>query len=155
MSFVNNECYLSAAALKMCDGDEENSILSLTPSQDGAPAESLTDPLRVDWPKDRVLINRIDNICSLVLTGHWPSGRRYISDVQLSAAVSEEHDLGGDLGYPRVVRKGNSALSAEAVEGQDTEFTVKLLKVLRNPGWIIFVHIWKLETNVLYLCLWM
>ncbi|XP_057189568.1 chromodomain-helicase-DNA-binding protein 8 isoform X2 [Triplophysa rosa] len=114
-------------ALKMCDGDEENSILSLTPSQDGAPQESLTDPLRVDWPKDRVLINRIDNLCSLVLTGHWPAGRRYVPDVHLSAA-SEEHGLVDDLGYPRVARKSNSAMSAESGEGQDTEFTVKLLK---------------------------
>lgn len=114
----------------MCDGDEENSILSLTASQDGAPPESLTDPLRVDWPKDRALINRIDNLCYLVITGHWPSGRRYIPETHLSGAP-EDHDLGGDLGYPRVIRKSNSALSAEAVEGQDTEFTVKLLKVRR------------------------
>uniref|UniRef100_A0A8C1Q3A0 Chromodomain helicase DNA binding protein 8 n=1 Tax=Cyprinus carpio TaxID=7962 RepID=A0A8C1Q3A0_CYPCA len=119
----------SAAVLKMCDGDEENSILSLTPSQEGAPPESLTDPLRVDWPKDRVLINRIDNLCSLVLTGHWPSGRRYVSDILLNA-TSEEHDLGGDLGYPRVPRKSNSALSAEALEGQESEFTLVLHSVL-------------------------
>uniref|UniRef100_A0A8C1AB74 Chromodomain helicase DNA binding protein 8 n=1 Tax=Cyprinus carpio carpio TaxID=630221 RepID=A0A8C1AB74_CYPCA len=124
----DNDSDLLAAVLKMCDGDEENSILSLTPSQEGAPPESLTDPLRVDWPKDRVLINRIDNLCSLVLTGHWPSGRRYVSDILLNA-TSEEHDLGGDLGYPRVPRKSNSALSAEALEGQESEFTVKLLKV--------------------------
>uniref|UniRef100_A0A8C2EP21 Chromodomain helicase DNA binding protein 8 n=1 Tax=Cyprinus carpio TaxID=7962 RepID=A0A8C2EP21_CYPCA len=111
----------------MCDGDEENSILSFTPSQEGAPPESLTDPLRVDWPKDRVLINRISNLCSLVLTGHWPSGRRYVSDIQLNA-TSEEHDIGDGLGYPRVARKSNSALSTEALEGQESEFTVKLLK---------------------------
>ena len=40
-----------AAAMKVCDGDEENSMLSLTPSQDGAPPETVSDPLRVDWPK--------------------------------------------------------------------------------------------------------
>uniref|UniRef100_A0A671L9Z7 Chromodomain-helicase-DNA-binding protein 8 n=1 Tax=Sinocyclocheilus anshuiensis TaxID=1608454 RepID=A0A671L9Z7_9TELE len=124
----DNDSDLLAAALKMCDGDEENSILSLTPSQEGAPPESLSDPLRVDWPKDRVLINRIDNLCSLVLKGHWPSGRRYVSDIQLNT-TSEEHDLGDGLGYPRVARKSNSALSAEALEGQESEFTVKLLKV--------------------------
>uniref|UniRef100_A0A8C1SUR4 Chromodomain helicase DNA binding protein 8 n=1 Tax=Cyprinus carpio TaxID=7962 RepID=A0A8C1SUR4_CYPCA len=117
----------SGDTLKMCDGDEENSILSFTPSQEGAPPESLTDPLRVDWPKDRVLINRISNLCSLVLTGHWPSGRRYVSDIQLNA-TSEEHDIGDGLGYPRVARKSNSALSTEALEGQESEFTVKLLK---------------------------
>ncbi|KAA0719516.1 Chromodomain-helicase-DNA-binding protein 8 [Triplophysa tibetana] len=114
-------------ALKMCDGDEDNSILSLTPSQDGAPQESLTDPLRVDWPKDRVLINRIDNLCSLIQTGHWPAGRRYVPEIHLGAA-SEEPGLGDDLGYPRVPRKSNSTQSAESGEGQDTEFTVKLLK---------------------------
>uniref|UniRef100_A0A8C2EJJ6 Chromodomain helicase DNA binding protein 8 n=1 Tax=Cyprinus carpio TaxID=7962 RepID=A0A8C2EJJ6_CYPCA len=108
--------------------DDESRILSFTPSQEGAPPESLTDPLRVDWPKDRVLINRISNLCSLVLTGHWPSGRRYVSDIQLNA-TSEEHDIGDGLGYPRVARKSNSALSTEALEGQESEFTVKLLKV--------------------------
>uniref|UniRef100_A0A671S381 Chromodomain-helicase-DNA-binding protein 8 n=1 Tax=Sinocyclocheilus anshuiensis TaxID=1608454 RepID=A0A671S381_9TELE len=106
----------------MCDGDEENSMLSFTPSQEGDPPESLTDPLRVDWPKDRVLINRIDNLCLLVLMGHWPSGRRYVSDIQLNA-TSEEHDLGDGLGYPRMARKSNSALSLEALEGQESEFT--------------------------------
>lgn len=130
LSLITNECHLSSAALKMCDGDEDNSILSLTPSQDGAPQESLTDPLRVDWPKDRVLINRIDNLCSLILTGHWPAGRRYVPEIHLSAA-SEETGLGDDLGYPRVARKSNSTQSAESGDGQDTEFTVKLLKVLR------------------------
>ncbi|TRY56235.1 hypothetical protein DNTS_028552 [Danionella cerebrum] len=115
------------AAVKMCDGDEENSLLSLTPSQEGVPPESLTDPLRVDWPKDRVLINRIENLCSLVVTGHWPSGRRYIADLQLNSA-SEERDLCDDLGYLRMPRKSNSALSAEALESQESEFTVKLLK---------------------------
>uniref|UniRef100_A0A671S5G7 Chromodomain-helicase-DNA-binding protein 8-like n=1 Tax=Sinocyclocheilus anshuiensis TaxID=1608454 RepID=A0A671S5G7_9TELE len=119
----DNDSDLLAAALKMCDGDEENSMLSFTPSQEGDPPESLTDPLRVDWPKDRVLINRIDNLCLLVLMGHWPSGRRYVSDIQLNA-TSEEHDLGDGLGYPRMARKSNSALSLEALEGQESEFTL-------------------------------
>lgn len=34
--------------MKLCDGDEDNSLLSMTPSQDGIPPP---DPLRVDWPK--------------------------------------------------------------------------------------------------------
>uniref|UniRef100_A0A672KZZ6 Chromodomain-helicase-DNA-binding protein 8 n=1 Tax=Sinocyclocheilus grahami TaxID=75366 RepID=A0A672KZZ6_SINGR len=124
----DNDSDLLAAALKMCDGDEENSMLSFTPSQEGAPPESLTDPLRVDWPKDRVLINRIENLCSLVLMGHWPSGRRYVSDIPLNA-TSEEHDLEDGLGYPRMARKSNSALSAEALEGQESEFTEEGLKL--------------------------
>ncbi|KAF4089766.1 hypothetical protein AMELA_G00070590 [Ameiurus melas] len=111
--------------LKICDADEENSTYSFTPSQDGAPLETLSDPLRVDWPKDRVLINRIDNLCTLVLTGHWPSGRRYTSDPQLTLAYDEQ-GLGDDLGYTRISRKGNSTHSGQ--DGEETEFTVKLLK---------------------------
>lgn len=34
--------------MKLCDIDEDNSLLSMTPSQDGIPPP---DPLRVDWPK--------------------------------------------------------------------------------------------------------
>lgn len=32
----------------MCDGDEDNSLLSMAPSQDGPPPP---DPLRLEWPK--------------------------------------------------------------------------------------------------------
>ncbi|KAK2861058.1 hypothetical protein Q7C36_005224 [Tachysurus vachellii] len=111
--------------LKICDADEENSIHSFTASQDGAPPERFSDPLRVDWPKDRILINRIDNLCTLVLTGHWPSGRRYTSDPQLTLAYDEQ-GLGDDLGYTRISRKGSSTHSGQ--NGEETEFTVKLLK---------------------------
>lgn len=34
--------------MKLCDVDEDNSLLSMTPSQDGIPPP---DPLRLDWPK--------------------------------------------------------------------------------------------------------
>lgn len=34
--------------MKVCDVDEDNSLLSMTMSQDGIPPP---DPLRVDWPK--------------------------------------------------------------------------------------------------------
>ncbi|XP_076828846.1 LOW QUALITY PROTEIN: chromodomain-helicase-DNA-binding protein 8 [Brachyhypopomus gauderio] len=115
------------AALKMCDVDEENSTLSFTPSQDGVPPETLSDPLRVDWPKDRVLINRVDHLCTLVLTGTWPSGRRSAADSQLNL-VCDDQNLSHDLSYARVPRRGNSALSGEGADGQDAEFTVKLLK---------------------------
>ncbi|XP_061695870.1 chromodomain-helicase-DNA-binding protein 7 isoform X2 [Syngnathoides biaculeatus] len=32
------------------------------------------------WPKDRVMINRMDNICEAVLKGKWPVNRRHIFD---------------------------------------------------------------------------
>ncbi|XP_067108594.1 chromodomain-helicase-DNA-binding protein 8 isoform X1 [Osmerus mordax] len=111
-------------AAKVCDGDEENSMLSMTPSQEGAP---LTDPLRVDWPKDRVLINRLDSLCTLVLTGQWPAGRRYTAENQLTSA-SDEQGGGDELSYSRLMRKGHSTPGGEATDEQDSEFTVKLLK---------------------------
>uniref|UniRef100_A0A3Q3XRT5 BRK domain-containing protein n=1 Tax=Mola mola TaxID=94237 RepID=A0A3Q3XRT5_MOLML len=32
------------------------------------------------WPKDRVMINRMDNICEAILKGKWPVNRRHIID---------------------------------------------------------------------------
>ncbi|XP_055722406.1 chromodomain-helicase-DNA-binding protein 8-like isoform X2 [Salvelinus fontinalis] len=114
------------AALKM-EEDGENSLLSMTPSQDGAPPESITDPFRVDWPKDRVLINRLDSLCTLVLSGQWPTGRRYASDAQLNPG-SDDLGAGDELSFARLMRKGNNTPGGEGGDGQESEFTVKLLK---------------------------
>ncbi|KAM9790504.1 chromodomain-helicase-DNA-binding protein 8 isoform X2 [Syngnathus typhle] len=104
---------------KTCDVDEENSLLSMALSQDGIPP---ADPIRVDWPKDRVLINRLDNLCTLVLTGQWPSGRRYVPETH----INQSSELQGDeMAYARAGRK---AIGVPGGEGEDGEFTVKLLK---------------------------
>uniref|UniRef100_A0A8K9X9Z4 Chromodomain-helicase-DNA-binding protein 8 n=1 Tax=Oncorhynchus mykiss TaxID=8022 RepID=A0A8K9X9Z4_ONCMY len=122
----DSETERERAALKM-EEDGENSLLSMTPSQDGAPPESLTDPFRVDWPKDRVLINRLDSLCILVLSGQWPTGRRYASDAQLNPG-SDDLGAGDELSFARLMRKGNSTPGGERADGQESEFTVKLLK---------------------------
>lgn len=70
-----------------------------------------------------MLINRIDKLCSLVLNGHWPSGRRDTLESQYSLACDKQGPA-DNFGYSRVFRKGNDVLP-----GQNTEFTVKLLKV--------------------------
>lgn len=44
--------------MKVCDVDEDNSLLSMTTSQDGIPPP---DPLRVDWPK--VIYARLIHTC--------------------------------------------------------------------------------------------
>ncbi|XP_078120813.1 chromodomain-helicase-DNA-binding protein 8 isoform X2 [Sander vitreus] len=108
--------------MKLCDVDEENSLLSMTPSQDGILPP---DPLRVDWPKDRVLINRLDSLCTLMLTGQWPSGRRYMPE----APLNPSSELAGDeMAYTRVIRKPSSTPGGPGEDGEDGEFTVKLLK---------------------------
>ncbi|XP_041659897.1 chromodomain-helicase-DNA-binding protein 8 isoform X2 [Cheilinus undulatus] len=108
--------------MKLCDADEENSLLSMTPSQDGIPPP---DPLRVDWPKDRILINRLDNLCTLVLSGQWPSGRRYVSEAQLNPSSEL---VGDEMAYTRVMRKPIGTPGGPGADGDDGEFTVKLLK---------------------------
>ncbi|XP_045908385.1 chromodomain-helicase-DNA-binding protein 8 isoform X5 [Micropterus dolomieu] len=113
---------VEGAGMKLCDGDEDNSLLSMTPSQDGIPPP---DPLRVDWPKDRVLINRLDSLCTLVLTGQWPSGRRYVSEAQLNPSSEL---AGEEMAYTRVIRKPSGTPGGPGADGDDGEFTVKLLK---------------------------
>nr|XP_040025616.1 chromodomain-helicase-DNA-binding protein 8 isoform X2 [Gasterosteus aculeatus aculeatus] len=110
------------AGMKLCDVDEENSLLSMTPSQDGIPPP---DPLRVDWPKDRVLINRLDSLCTLMVTGQWPSGRRYVPEAQLNPSSEL---VGDEMAYTRAIRKPAGTASGPGEEGEDGEFTVKLLK---------------------------
>uniref|UniRef100_A0A8C0HAR8 Chromodomain helicase DNA binding protein 8 n=1 Tax=Chelonoidis abingdonii TaxID=106734 RepID=A0A8C0HAR8_CHEAB len=63
--------------------EEESSLLSLPTSQEGdspqptAPELLLQERQRAhEWPKDRVLINRIDLVCQAVLSGKWPSSQR-------------------------------------------------------------------------------
>lgn len=61
-----------------------------------------------------------------MLTGQWPSGRRYVNEAQLHPGL----ELGGDeLAYSRMMRKLSSTPGVPGADGEDGEFTVKLLKV--------------------------
>lgn len=73
-----------------------------------------------------MLINRLDNLCTLVLTGQWPSGRRYVSEAQLNPSSEL---VGDDMSCMRLIRKPSSMTVGLGAEGEDGEFTVKLLKV--------------------------
>lgn len=76
--------------------------------------------------QDRVLINRLDSLCTLVLTGQWPSGRRYVSEAQLNP---NSELVGDEMAYTRVMRKPPIMPAVPGADGEDGEFTVKLLKV--------------------------
>lgn len=79
--------------------------------------------------QDRVLINRLDSLCTLTLTGQWPSGRRYMPEAQLNPSS----ELGGDeMAYTRVMRKPSGTPGGPGEDGEDGEFTVKLLKVRKQ-----------------------
>lgn len=81
-----------------------------------------------------MLINRLDNLCTLVLTGHWPSGRRYVSEAQLNP---NSELMGEEMAYTRMIRKPASMPAGTGVEGEDGEFTVKLLKVRKLWGYCV------------------
>uniref|UniRef100_A0A674MVS8 Chromodomain helicase DNA binding protein 9 n=1 Tax=Takifugu rubripes TaxID=31033 RepID=A0A674MVS8_TAKRU len=71
-------------------GFDEDSVASLSTTQDETQvaengiANSSSHPLQEGgymlaasyWPKDRVIINRLDSICQAVLKGKWPETRR-------------------------------------------------------------------------------
>lgn len=73
-----------------------------------------------------MLINRLDNLCTLVLSGQWPSGRRYVSEAQLNPSSEL---VGDEMAYARVIRKPIGTPGIPVPDGDDGEFTVKLLKV--------------------------
>lgn len=71
-----------------------------------------------------MLINRLDSLCTLVVSGQWPLGRRYVSEAQLN---SSSEFPGDEMAYARMIRK---PMGMPGADGEDGEFTVKLLKVL-------------------------
>lgn len=77
-----------------------------------------------------MLINRLDSLCTLVVSGQWPSGRRYVSEAQLNPGS----DFPGDeMAYARMIHKPVGVPGGPGADGEDGEFTVKLLKVLLLP----------------------
>lgn len=95
-----------------------------------------------------MLINRLDNLCTLVLTGQWPSGRRYMQETQLNPS---SEFTGDEMSYTRLLRKPMPG--GAGTEGEDGEFTVKLLKVRKQRkrlGWIKSDVTYKL---VLHFCI--
>lgn len=76
--------------------------------------------------QDRVLINRLDSLCTLVVSGQWPSGRRYMSETQLNPS---SEFTGDEMAYARMIRKPTGMPGGPGADGEDGEFTVKLLKV--------------------------
>ena len=94
--------------------------------------------------QDRVLINRLDSLCTLVLSGQWPAGRRYMSEAQLPPGSEEM--AGDELNFARLMRKANSTPGAPGgAEGEDGEFTVKLLKV--GEGIFFFLVLTVIATS--------
>ncbi|NXS56539.1 CHD6 protein, partial [Brachypteracias leptosomus] len=47
-----------------------------------------------EWPKDRVIINRIDNICHAILKGKWPSSSQQLEPQGLLAAPAMASSAG-------------------------------------------------------------
>uniref|UniRef100_A0A8C3M285 Chromodomain helicase DNA binding protein 7 n=1 Tax=Chrysolophus pictus TaxID=9089 RepID=A0A8C3M285_CHRPC len=92
---LGHDCYSAGAVSQGKNFDEESNASMSTArdeTRDGFYMED-GDPSVVQllhertfafsfWPKDRVMINRLDNICEAVLKGKWPVNRRQMFDFQ-------------------------------------------------------------------------
>uniref|UniRef100_A0A8C2Z609 Chromodomain helicase DNA binding protein 8 n=1 Tax=Cyclopterus lumpus TaxID=8103 RepID=A0A8C2Z609_CYCLU len=96
------------------DSDSDSDSGSSSSGRSGSSDESGESEEEVERGKlvvaeekqDRVLINRLDSLCTLMLTGQWPSGRRYMPEAQLNPSS----ELAGDeMAYTRVIRKPSGA----------------------------------------------
>lgn len=76
-----------------------------------------------------MLINRLDSLCTFVLSGHWPSGRRFVPEAQLNPNAEL---MGDEMAYSRMIRKPAGIPGGAGPDGEDGEFTVKLLKVKKS-----------------------
>uniref|UniRef100_A0A8D2MNJ6 Chromodomain helicase DNA binding protein 7 n=1 Tax=Zonotrichia albicollis TaxID=44394 RepID=A0A8D2MNJ6_ZONAL len=95
MLMPGHDCYSAGAVSQGKNFDEESNASMSTArdeTRDGFYMED-GDPSVVQllhertfafsfWPKDRVMINRLDNICEAVLKGKWPVNRRQMFDFQ-------------------------------------------------------------------------
>ncbi|XP_042329104.1 chromodomain-helicase-DNA-binding protein 8 isoform X4 [Sceloporus undulatus] len=120
--------------------EEEESLLSLPTSHEGnSPQPSASDLLLQErqraheWPKDRVLINRIDVVCQAVLSGKWPTTQ----PSQLGSCIGQGE------GFPRLhgeytsspiphicplatQEEGATSFTRLRHSGQEKEFTVQI-----------------------------
>uniref|UniRef100_A0A674K5F1 Chromodomain-helicase-DNA-binding protein 7 n=1 Tax=Terrapene triunguis TaxID=2587831 RepID=A0A674K5F1_9SAUR len=95
-NLMPGDCYSSAGTVSQGKNFDEESNASMSTArdetrdgfylEDGDPSVAQLLHERTFafsfWPKDRVMINRLDNICEAVLKGKWPVNRRQMFDFQ-------------------------------------------------------------------------
>uniref|UniRef100_A0A4W3JV47 Chromodomain helicase DNA binding protein 9 n=1 Tax=Callorhinchus milii TaxID=7868 RepID=A0A4W3JV47_CALMI len=110
---------------------DEDSVASLSITHDETQDSFLPDGGKPDiqflqerhrfaascWPKDRVIINRIDSICHLVLKGHWiPSRRSYDYNAVTSSYTTKLLDspsATGDFSDTAIVTSGSHSIKED------------------------------------------
>uniref|UniRef100_A0A674D0M4 Chromodomain helicase DNA binding protein 6 n=1 Tax=Salmo trutta TaxID=8032 RepID=A0A674D0M4_SALTR len=76
-----------------------------------------------EWPKDRVIINRLDSICHAILKGKWPSS-------------SQQYDSPSSLAntcVPNIVHQRASFISARVQPSQSLNFNIPAPPVTHLP----------------------
>ncbi|XP_029525089.2 chromodomain-helicase-DNA-binding protein 6-like isoform X2 [Oncorhynchus nerka] len=76
-----------------------------------------------EWPKDRVIINRLDSICHAILKGKWPSS-------------SQQYDSPSSLAntcVPNIVHQRAGFISARVQPSQSLNFNIPAPPVTRLP----------------------
>ncbi|XP_047670489.1 chromodomain-helicase-DNA-binding protein 7-like [Tachysurus fulvidraco] len=87
---------------------------------DGEPSVSQTFGERATfsfWPKDRVMINRMDSICEAIIKGKWPSNRRQLFD--LPGLLPGYNAMATDSPIPRRSMGDFSMMNQSSYSGSD------------------------------------
>ncbi|XP_026539735.1 chromodomain-helicase-DNA-binding protein 8 isoform X6 [Notechis scutatus] len=121
--------------------EEESSLLSLPTSHEGnSPQPSASDLLLQErqraheWPKDRVLINRIDLVCQAVLSGKWPSPQQ--GQEEGIKLTFQKHKL-----VPNGTVRNRPALTQKKSSKKMVELELQCLEALRGPDIDLEAHI--------------
>uniref|UniRef100_A0A8C4VE35 Chromodomain-helicase-DNA-binding protein 7 n=1 Tax=Gopherus evgoodei TaxID=1825980 RepID=A0A8C4VE35_9SAUR len=76
------------------------------------------------WPKDRVMINRLDNICEAVLKGKWPVNRRNLMEM---VAQLRESQVVSENGQEKVVDLSKASREATSSTSNFSSVTSKFI----------------------------
>ncbi|KAI4881108.1 hypothetical protein NFI96_020418 [Prochilodus magdalenae] len=136
----SEEAPKNASAVPGVKGFDEDSIASHSTThddmQDSHVTNGITNPSHPFqggymlaasyWPKDRVMINRLDSICQAVLKGKWPGSRRaYDGTAVASFYTTKLLDNAANLGDDPAASPQESKVKKHDAD-REKEFSVKI-----------------------------
>uniref|UniRef100_A0A8C8SP23 Chromodomain-helicase-DNA-binding protein 7 n=1 Tax=Pelusios castaneus TaxID=367368 RepID=A0A8C8SP23_9SAUR len=137
-SKAEGDCYSSAGTVSQGKNFDEESNASMSTArdetrdgfymEDGDPSVAQLLHERTFafsfWPKDRVMINRLDNICEAVLKGKWPVNRRNLMEM---VAQLRESQVVSENGQEKVVDLSKASREATSSTSNFSSVTSKFI----------------------------
>ncbi|XP_051510928.1 chromodomain-helicase-DNA-binding protein 9-like isoform X2 [Myxocyprinus asiaticus] len=136
----NEEVPKNVSAVPGVKGFDEDSVTSVNTTQDDMQDSHVTNGISNPphpfqggymlaasyWPKDRVMINRLDSICQAILKGKWPGVRRaYEGNAVTSFYTTKLLDNAGTLADDPSASPQGSKVKTHVAD-REKEFSVKI-----------------------------